>query len=353
MAKQIAERFVENPLIRPDDVRPIRSDWKVVGVYNPGAFRLDDEICLLVRVIEKPKEGDSESIEIPMLHEDQGAWRLTSRRFSKKDPDVDIIRDPRFLYYGSETFDVIYSNLRIARSTDGKRFAVDPNPTFLGEDRLTVYGVHDARVVRLDDTWQIIYTGNSSWGTPAFRATTEDFQSFSTHGVLFPPDNKDVCLFPEQIDGLYVALHRPAAAYFECYNIWLAKSPDLRYWGDHTPLLSIRRDSWDSVRVGCGAEPIRVDRGWLVLYHGSDGSAYHMGAALLDANDPSIVIARSEEPFLSPQEWYETEGFYQNVVFSNGHVRMDDDTLYVYYGAADAYTAGCRVSISEILRTLG
>ena len=134
--------------------------------------------------------------------------------------------------------------------------------------------------------------------------------------------------------------------------MWLAYSNDLRFWGDHIPLAEVRRDKWDSKRIGCGAEPIKTEDGWLVLYHGSDGKSYCTGAMLLDLENPSKVIARSNEPFMRPETDYEKHGFFDNVVFVNGHIRVNEDLLYLYYGGADKYTAGCEVSISDILDSL-
>jgi len=36
-------------------------------------------------------------------------------------------------------------------------------------------------------------------------ASTEDFCTFTRYGVIFGPENKDVVLFPEQINGQYIA----------------------------------------------------------------------------------------------------------------------------------------------------
>lgn len=352
-------RFENNPIFSPADVTPSFDNWSVEGVYNPGAFKLGDEFCLLVRVIEKPIMEDDNLIGIPIAHVENGAVQfengkpvMDTKIFRKDDPDVDCATDPRFVYYKGQTYDVIYSHLRLARSRDGQHFTLDERPTFCARHPLANYGIHDPRVIFLDNAWQIMYSGNSSWGTPMFRATTTDWVNFAECGLMFPAENKDVCLFPEKIGGKYLAIHRPAAAYFEGYNMWLASSPDLEYWGELTPLAASRDGHWDSRRIGCGAEPIKTERGWLVLYHGSDGKKYDMGAMLLDIDDPSKVLARSDRPLMEPETDYEKEGFFSEVVFSNGHIQVDDDRLYIYYGGADKYTAGCEISIQDILSSL-
>ena len=42
----LVERFKENPLIRPCDVVPSRSDFEVVGAFNPGAVVYKDEVLM-------------------------------------------------------------------------------------------------------------------------------------------------------------------------------------------------------------------------------------------------------------------------------------------------------------------
>ena len=73
---------------------------------------------------------------------------------------------------------------------------------------------------------------------------------------------------------------------------------------------------------------------------------------MLDLNDPSVVIARSEEPIMEPIAEYEQTGFFGNVVFTNGHI-VDGDSIAIYYGASDEHVCVADFSIIEILKTLG
>jgi predicted GH43/DUF377 family glycosyl hydrolase len=109
---------------------------------------------------------------------------------------------------------------------------------------------------------------------------------------------------------------------------------------------------WDSARVGAGAAPIRTEKGWLEIYHGANEKhRYCLGALLLDIDDPSIVLARSEEPIVEPMAKYEKTGFFGNVVFTNGHI-VNGDEITLYYGASDEVICAARLSISEILSSL-
>jgi predicted GH43/DUF377 family glycosyl hydrolase len=112
---------------------------------------------------------------------------------------------------------------------------------------------------------------------------------------------------------------------------------------------------WDALRTGAGAVPFRVPEGWLELYHGVNlEGQYAMGALLLDAEDPSRVIGRSPEPILVPLEDYERSGFYNNTIFSCGHVPLDDrgERIRMYYGCADSCMAGADFDIKEIVASL-
>ena len=49
---------------------------------------------------------------------------------------------------------------------------------------------------------------------------------------------------------------------------------------------------------------------------------------------------------------YEKNGFFGNVIFTNGHI-VEGDTITIYYGAADRVVCGAKFSVKEIPGTLG
>ncbi len=148
-------------------------------------------------------------------------------------------------------------------------------------------------------------------------------------------------------------MHRPHSSLFLRNDIWLAESPDLLCWGNHRYLIGARDDLWDETRIGAGAAPVRIDEGWLEIYHGADRlHRYCLGALLLDRARPWQVLARSQRPLFEPQADYECAGFFGNVVFSCG-LLLEDETLKVYYGAADTSICYAEIPLADVRENLG
>ncbi|MBN1124882.1 MAG: glycoside hydrolase family 130 protein [Sedimentisphaerales bacterium] len=347
----MVKRFDENPLITPVDVFPSRDDYQVVGAFNPGATLFKDQTLLLLRVAECPQNKTPDEQIAPILNPQTG--QIEHFRMKNDDPRITDIPDSRSFYVDGQMFLTSISHLRLARSDDGIHFTVDSTPTMFPSLWSETFGLEDPRITRIDQTYYITYKSVSDKGICTSLASTTDFRTFERHGVVFCPENIDVVLFPEKIAGKYWALTRPVPRYIGPRGIWIASSPDLMHWGDHRPLLLPEPDSFHDGKTGGSCVPIRTDEGWLVIYHGSDQEdRYTLAAALLDLQDPSRVLARPREALMQPEADYEIRGFYGNVIFSCGAVTNDTGWVTIYYGAADQYTAGARVSIDDICKTM-
>ena len=349
-----ARRAPNNPILTPATIRPSRPDMEVVGVFNPAAIRHEGEVVLLLRVAEAPRDVPAGEIAAPVW--DVERRRLDVHRWRRDAPDVDA-SDPRMVVADGRTWLTSISHLRVARSTDGLAFTVDAAPALSAATEYETFGVEDPRITLLDGTYWINYTAVSPRGIATALASTRDFRRFDRHGIIFPPNNRDVTIFPARIGGRCVALHRPMPAGLGDVAIWLASSPDLLSWGSHQQVATARAGAWDDAKIGGGAVPFRVRSGrwdgWLALYHGVTESptTYSLGALLLDARDPSRVLGRSRDPVLAPEAPYEREGFFGGVVFTCGLV-TDGDLVRVYYGAADGVVAVADLSLTEILAGL-
>jgi predicted GH43/DUF377 family glycosyl hydrolase len=344
----IARRFPKNPLLMPKDLQPSSSDLQIISLLNPGVFVFEQKTWLLVRVAEciAQKEG---VIFFPIINE---LGKVEIIEIPLNDPDL-IATDARVVQYKGLDYLTTLSHLRLLCSDDGIHF-YDPKgySSLFGSGILEQFGIEDARVSKIDDTYYITYTAVSSNGVGVGLRTTRDWINFEPQSMIFPPHNKDCAIFEEKINGKFYALHRPSSPQIGGNFIWLAESPDGIHWGNHQFLVGTRKGLWDSARVGAGASPIKTDKGWLEIYHGANAEhQYCLGAFLMDLEDPSKVIARTLDPIMMPQENYELSGFFGYVVFTNGHV-IEGDKLTIYYGAADEFVCGAYFSITEILSAL-
>jgi beta-1,2-mannobiose phosphorylase / 1,2-beta-oligomannan phosphorylase len=341
------DRYPENPLVTPEMVPPSRPDFEVVCAFNAGVARYKDEVILLLRVAERVK-SDEQTARVPVLQCEEDKGCIVIHEFARDNPRYDF-HDPRVISTPDQVFLTTISHLRVARSKDGRHFTVDPMPALFPARPYEAFGLEDPRITEIDGAYHIAYKAVSQTGICVGLATTRDFVEFERKGLIFCPENLDVCIFPEKVGGRYVALHRPVPRFLGTLNMWIAYSHDLMHWGDHHFVLGTERGRWDSGRTGGGAIPTRTDRGWLAIYHGATPDDYYcLGAVLLDLDEPHKIIARGKLPIMTPEAPYEREGFVPNVIFSCGAL-VNGDTVSIYYGAADTVMAGADMSISEIL----
>jgi predicted GH43/DUF377 family glycosyl hydrolase len=341
-----AKRFPQNPLLKPQDLLPSQEGLTVECILNPGAFEFQGKTWLLIRVAERPIQTPG-SVSFPIMEN----GKVTILEFSMDDPALEA-SDPRAITHDGKGYLTTLSHLRLASSDDGVEFKVHDDKCLFGVGDLENFGIEDCRVACIDDTYYLTYTAVSDNGYGVGLISTSNWSNYHRHGMILSGPNKDCALFEERINKKYYCLHRPSMTIVGGNDIWLAQSNDLEHWGKHQCIARTRKGLWDSVRIGAGASPIRTDKGWLEIYHGADEeNRYCLGALLLDLKEPSIVIARSEEPILEPVMEYEKSGFFGNVVFTNGHI-INGDEITLYYGASDEYICGATLSVKDILNTL-
>ncbi len=317
------KRYESNPILKPDDFK----DWDVGAVFNCGVTVTENgEIVMLFRAVP------------------------TGYR---KDPS------------GNGYINYI-SSIGSAVSRDGYSFSIDKKAVITPREEWDKYGCEDPRITRFrdngKDSYLITYTALSS---PAFSAkgdrvalaVTEDFKNYTRHGVIIPGLNdKDAVFFPERINGKIALLHRIPPdiqiVYFE--DMEEALKADENFWSQYSESIEDhkilkRKYTWEAKKIGAGPPPVKTKEGWLLIYHGVDKDhVYRTGLALLDLEDPVKVIARCPLPILEPEEDYEKYGDVNNVVFPEGAI-VQDDTLFVYYGAADKVCALATAKVDDIL----
>lgn len=295
--QDVIQRYRNNPLISINDLPMVCSD-----IWNAGVIRFQDKYLLLLTV--ETLEG----------------------------------------------LGCIY----LSHGKDGHKFNVEPEPFMTASKngpfaRYETFGIFDPRITKIDSTYYITYLAESEYGRRIGLARTFDFQSVDRIQFISEPDTKSACLFTRKFGDCYAMLERPSAG----DSIWLSYSYDLIHWGSSTVVLTPRGGYWDSNRVGAAGPPIEIKQGWLLIYYGekdtSSGPLVRLGAAILDKENPSHVLGRSNIPILAPREKYERIGDVGNIVFSCGSLLEEAGQLKIYYGASDSCICLGVTSLDKIM----
>jgi len=236
--------------------------------------------------------------------------------------------------------------LGYAVSADGLNFNRLEAPILTNDVPQELRGPEDPRIVKIGGTFYMMYTGYGGRFNGDYRiclASSQNLITWTRHGVMLDEPNKDASLFPENIHGKYVMLHRRPP------DIWLATSTDLRHWQDHTVVMqALPASPWERFKIGIGGPPIKTADGWVLIYHGvGAGPRYCLGIALLDLDDPTRVLARQAEPILKPELDWEINGYVPDVVFSCGQVVLGG-RLIVYYGGADTVIGAAGIGVEDL-----
>lgn len=304
------DKFEDNPIIKPISDH----DWESKYTLNPAAIRIDDQTFIVYRAMSQ----DDTSVLGCAITED--GYHITQR-----------LEEP--IYTPREDFE---------------------------KKKQGFSGCEDPRITRMGDTLYMCYTAYDGVSKTKVALTTisvDDFKNkkwnWAKPEVISNPtrSDKNTCLFPKKIKDNYVFLHRMGG------SIWIDYKNDLNFgendWLGERIIMSPIKDNWDSHKIGIAAPPIETEIGYLLLYHGlsEQDKQYRMGAALLDKNDPSIVLSRLPYPLLEPKEPYEFQGLRPGTVFPCGAVQIED-RLYIYYGAADEFVAAASINFGDLLHEL-
>ncbi|MEM0445600.1 MAG: hypothetical protein QXO86_04715 [Nitrososphaerota archaeon] len=303
-------RYEGNPIIRPDD-----KSWRSLCTFNPGVIELKGVVYILFRAMSADMTS---TIGLAVSRDGLNV--------------SEVLDEP--VYTPRESFEM---KLKKGHS-----------------------GCEDPRIVVVGDRIFMFYTAYDGLHYPQVALTwiyVEDFLDFkwswATPRIISPPDidDKDACIIPERLDGGFFFVHRAGGI-----NIVYDYIPDLDAADpgrlrSHL-LMSPRFGLWDNKKVGLASPPLKINEGWLTFYHGvSSDNVYRVGAVLLDINNPTCVLFRTQEPLLSPQMWYEKSGYVDNVVFPCGSL-IRNDKVYIYYGGADKYVCVATATLSDVLMAL-
>ena len=258
------------------------------------------------------------------------------------------------------------TNIGIAYSADGIKWDVQPNPCFaMKSDEIS--RAYDPRLTVIDGTVHMCFAVDTRHGLRGGIARTNDFETWEVLS-LSAPDNRNMVLFPEKVDGKFARLERPMPVYSrgsDRFDMWFSDSPDLKYWGNTNLVLGVEQVPYANDKIGPAAPPIKTKKGWLTTIHAVDRDThrtrngwesgpwqkrYTAGICLLDLAQPWKIIGMSQEPLIAPEAAYECEGGFRNhVIFPGGMILEDTGEVKIYYGAADTYECLATAHVDDLL----
>lgn len=316
-------RSVGNPIIKPSSY----PNWESQATFNPSAIYHDGKIHIVYRAI--------------------GVGDVSTLGYAESDNGTTISKClPMPIYRNCPNANKDKTEQIISYASGGGWNG----------------GCEDPRLTLIDDTVYMLYTAFDGWGSVRIALSSISLEDFISHRfnwkkpvLISPPGeiNKNWVIFPEKINGKYAILHSISP------EIRIDYFDSLDEFNGNTYIQSVHQDSflWQlrggEVR-GVGPAPIKTKYGWLILYHviqKSDPNRYKLYAMILDNKDPTKVLYRSSGPVLSPDLWYENEGFKSGVVYSCGAV-VKDGELFVYYGGADKVACVATANLDKFLKDL-
>jgi len=212
-------------------------------------------------------------------------------------------------------------------------------------------GIEDARFVRFtEDSGAVVYYATYSayngFNILPQLIETQDFVNFNVitlNGKAIR--NKGMALFPRKINGRYVMLSRQDGE-----NNHIMFSDHLHFWQESNIIQEPERP-WEFIQVGNCGSPLETEYGWLVLTHGvGPMRQYCIGAMLLDLEHPDKIIARLENPLLTPHE-EEREGYVPNVVYTCGAI-IHNNELVIPYAMSDIHSGIATVEVKDLINCM-
>ncbi len=277
----------------------------VNAVMNSGAIELDGKYYLVARI-----EGNDRKSFFGVAESDNG---IDGFRFW----DYPILL-PDTCPEETNVYD-----MRLTKHEDGYIYGV-----FCSESKDTTVNDLSAAVAAAG----IVRTKN-----------LKDWERLPNLVTLRSPQQRNVVLHPEFVDGKYAFYTRPMDDFIETGSgggIGFGLCDDITHAVvDEEKMTSIRRyHTITEAKNGAGAPPIRTDKGWIHIAHGvrntAAGLRYVIYAFATDLHDPSKVIAEPSGMLIGPRDW-ERVGDVSNVVFTNGAIAKDNGEVYIYYAASD------------------
>lgn len=317
----VIRRELDNPVLAPRREYP----WEALATYNPSVIR------------------------------EEGGWRMYYRALSNPAALVSPF--------------AAQSTIGEAFSEDGLHFH-SREQIIVPQEEWEQYGCEDPRVTVFEGATYLSYTalGGFPFSKDNIKvaiAVAKDGITFTERHLVTPFNAKAFTLFPARVSGKVVALlsvhtdEPPAEICLVCADsvedFWSPTFWDSWYQNWQSHKLPLRRNDNDHVEVG--SPPLLTKHGWLIFYSyienyfGGGERVFSVEAALLDRNNPSKIIRRTES-ILVPEEIYERYGLVPDIIFPTSATLGDNGKLDLWYGAADTVCAKASVHLHDLMRAL-
>ncbi len=161
--------------------------------------------------------------------------------------------------------------------------------------------------------------------------------------TLRSPQQRNVVLHPEFVDGKYAFYTRPMDGFIDTgsgggIGFGLCKDIEHAVIDEETIISRRAYHTLTEAKNGAGAVPIRGKKCWVHIAHGVRNTAAGLRYVLYvfgtDLNDPAKLVAEPSGVFLVPLG-KERVGDVSNVVFTNGAVARENGDVYIYYASCD------------------
>lgn len=290
------------------------------AVFNPGAIEMDGKFCIVCRV--------------------EGYDRKSFFAVAESDNGIDSFKfwDYPILLPETDKPDVNVYDMRLVRHEDGWIYGL-----FCTERK-------DPKAQESDTSSAVAACG---------IARTKDLKTWERLNDLISesPQQRNVVLHPEFIDGKYAFYTRPQDGFIDAGKgggIGWALSSSIENAEIHQEEIVDSKiyHTIKEVKNGIGPAPIKTENGWLHIAHGvrntAAGLRYVLYSFLTDLNHPQKVIACPGGYLLAPVN-EERVGDVSNVVFCNGIITKDNGDMFIYYASSDTRTHVATTTVDKML----
>jgi 4-O-beta-D-mannosyl-D-glucose phosphorylase len=260
----------------------------------------------------------------------------------------------------------------VAESENGiDNFRFWDKPVELPETEEPDTNVYDMRLTRHEDGWiyGLFCTERKDPAAPAYDQSmavaqcgivrTKDLLKWERLADLKTPSpqQRNVVLHPEFVDGQYAFYTRPQDGFIESgtgggIGFGLSQSIENSVIEKECIVDNKMYHTVYEAKNGLGPEPFKTEKGWLHLAHGvrntAAGLRYVLYMFMTDLKDLTKVIYKPGGYLLAPVD-EERIGDVSNVVFSNGWIRDEDGKVFIYYASSDTRMHVATSTIEQLL----